>query len=164
MLTVSGFLTCAGQNYLAFHLWLWLLCGFSRVLFNSLMSVWCLSQENGRLWQRERCVHMWWWHQLSPGLSTSVMAWNESSCLQLSSYLHSYELYFTVSTVVFPLLQGKSYLKSTVQVQEGVFSMERSLLKMEILTVVHRVPLLRANFPCNAEDLWMVSTVVTSKV
>lgn len=90
---------------------------------------------------------------------------NESSCLQLSSYLHSYKLNFTVNTLlVFSLLQGKSYPMSTVQVQEGILSVARVLLKMEIFTVDQHVPLLWADFSWNAEDLCMVSTVVINKI
>lgn len=40
------------------------------------------------------------------------------------------------------MLQGNSYLKSTVQVQEVTFSVARVLLKMEILTVDQHFPLL----------------------
>lgn len=62
------------------------------------------------------------------------------------------------------MLQGNSYLKSTVQVQEVTFSVARVLLKMEILTVDQHFPLLWADFSWNAEELSMVSIVVISKI
>lgn len=145
-------------SYLAFHAWSWLSCGFSKVLFNSLMTT-VVPGKWQSMTKREIYAH---------GGVTLAIAWMSTSVTAfkwavLLTALFSY-LLSCKHTVVFSLLQGTSDLKSSVQVQEGIFSMARVLLKLEVLLVDQHIPLLWAGFSWNAEDLFMVSTIAINKI
>lgn len=100
----------------------------------------CVTKKKGEVYTHVVVIPAVTWPvNISDSLQMSCLP---SSSLKLLAFLQT--IFYTKYAVLFWFfspLQVKSYLKSTMQVQEGIFSVARVLLKMEILTVDQHVPL-----------------------